>query len=298
MGKAGSIHMLKKGAHRGESRAPRAASITSSGENATWTAEISGAFRHHAQSPADFPAVGDWVALEPCAGERKGGHSRPYCHGGAHLSARQPGTVTEAQVAAANVDAVFLVAGLDGDYNVRRIERYLAAAYESGAAPVIVLNKADLCGDIAQIVEEVQAIAFGVPVFAVSAVEEDGAESLRPFAVSGQTVAFLGSSGVGKSSLINALLGEARQQVSEVRADDSRGRHTTTHRELIPVPGGGVLLDTPGMRELQLVGHGRRPRTCVCRYRGLGGRLPFPGLHPCQRARLRGPGGSRYWRAR
>jgi ribosome biogenesis GTPase len=136
--------------------------------------------------------------------------------------------------------------------NPRRIERYLTAAWESGAAPVVVLNKADVAEDPDACAAEIESVSPGVPVVAVSAREEANLEALRPWLVAGRTVALLGSSGVGKSTLVNALLGEKRQDTGAVRADDSRGRHTTTHRELIPLPGGAVLLDTPGMRELQL----------------------------------------------
>jgi ribosome biogenesis GTPase len=155
-------------------------------------------------------------------------------------------------VVAANVDTVFLIAGLDHDFNPRRIERYLALAFESGAAPVVVLNKADLVGDVEARIAEIEATAFGVPVVAVSAQERFGLEALEPWLKPGQTVALLGSSGVGKSTLVNALLGGERQATTAVRESDSRGRHTTTYRELVPLPAGALLLDTPGMRGLKL----------------------------------------------
>jgi ribosome biogenesis GTPase len=153
-------------------------------------------------------------------------------------------------VVAANVDTVFLVSGLDGDFNLRRIERYLAAAWESGAAPVILLNKSDLAGDVEGRIAEVERIAIGTPVIALSALEGRGLEALAPWLAPGRTVALLGSSGVGKSTLVNALLGAERQPTRAVRDSDSRGRHATSRRELVPLPGGALLLDTPGMRAL------------------------------------------------
>lgn len=215
-------------------------------------AGLAGRLRHEARSRAELPAVGDWVAARARAGAtavivavlpRTSAFVRKVA-----------GETTEEQVVAANVDTVFLVAGLDGDFNLRRIERYLAAAWESGASPVLVLNKADLAGDLQARMEEVEPAAMGVPVVAVSALKGEGLEALSPWLEPGRTVALLGSSGVGKSTLINALLGSQRQMTGAVRADDSRGRHITARRELVPLPGGALLLDTPGMRELQLWG--------------------------------------------
>jgi ribosome biogenesis GTPase len=150
------------------------------------------------------------------------------------------------------VDTVFLVSGLDRDFNLRRIERYVVTSREGGTSPVVVLNKADLCDDLATVVEEVSRVAAGVPIHAVSSRTLAGLDALGPYLSRGHTVALLGSSGVGKSTLINALLGEDRQRTHEVRAKDSRGRHTTSNRELVVLPQGGLLIDTPGMRELQL----------------------------------------------
>ena len=213
-------------------------------------AVLAGRFRHEALRRADLPAVGDWVM------------ARAEAHGPAAIVALLPragaftrkvaGETTEEQVVAANIEAVFLVCGLDGDFNPRRIERYVAAAWESGAQPVVVLNKADLAEDRDARLAETIAVCPGVPVLALSALDGSGLDALSPWLVPGHTVALLGSSGVGKSTLANALLGEARLATGDVRAEDSRGRHTTTHRELVPLPGGAWLLDTPGMRELQL----------------------------------------------
>jgi ribosome biogenesis GTPase len=166
------------------------------------------------------------------------------------LAATDHGQTIE-QVVAANVDVVFLVAGLDGDLNLRRLERYLALGWESGATPVIVLTKADLCEDVETLRYEVESVAVGVSVHAVSNVTGDGVDELRAYLTDGRTVAALGSSGVGKSSLVNRLAGEELMAIGDVRAD-GRGRHTTTNRQLLLLPDGGLFLDTPGMRELRL----------------------------------------------
>ncbi len=160
---------------------------------------------------------------------------------------------SRAQVVAANVDLVFAVCGLDADFNVHRIERYLARIWASGARPLVILNKADICEDTAARVAEVERHAFGVPVHSISALRSEGIEAVRACIHDGMTVALVGSSGAGKSTLVNALLGEERMRTGEVRAADGRGCHVTTHRQLVLLPGGGLLLDTPGMRELQLL---------------------------------------------
>jgi ribosome biogenesis GTPase len=167
------------------------------------------------------------------------------------ISRKAAWLATEEQVLAANIDVVFLVAGLDGDLNLRRLERYLATVWNSGADPVVVLSKADLCDDVAGAVAAVEAIAAGVPIHVASGLTGEGVDGLRAYTTRNRTVALLGSSGVGKSTLINHLRGEDVQAVAAVRSD-GRGRHTTTTRELVRLPGGGLLLDTPGMRELQL----------------------------------------------
>lgn len=224
------------------------------GETGELTAEVSGRLRHDARSHSALPAVGDWVAVELRPDAEAVIHAvlpRKSC-----FSRKKAGTVTEEQVIAANLDRVLLVSGLDGgrNFNVARIERYLTLARESGVAPVIVLNKADLCEDVASCVARVAPVAAGVPVHVTSALTCLGLDGLRGEIAPGQTVAFLGPSGVGKSSLINDLLGEDRLPVGEVRPVDVKGRQTTTWRELITLPGGGLVIDTPGIRELQMWG--------------------------------------------
>ncbi|CEG27539.1 ribosome-associated GTPase [Bacillus sp. B-jedd] len=213
--------------------------------------EVSGKLAFSASSREDFPAVGDWVVLSARGAEGKG-----TIHGiiprFSKFSRKAAGETAEEQIVAANIDTVFLVNSLNDDLNLRRIERYLLLAWESGANPVIILSKADLCGDVARKVSEVETVAPGVPIIAVSAEMNEGLEKLKPYLEPGKTVALLGSSGVGKSTLTNTLLGENKQEVKQIREDDDKGRHTTTHRELILLPNGAVLIDTPGMRELQL----------------------------------------------
>ena len=215
------------------------------------SAVVTGKLRFNASGPADLPAVGDWVAISIPAGENKA-QIHAVLPRRSKFSRKAAGAPTKEQVVAANIDTVFLVQGLDGDFNTRRIERYLVAAYESNARPVIVLNKADLCNDVVGRIREVESLAFEIPVHAISSLDGHGVEQLDKYIGRGLTVAFLGSSGVGKSTLINRLIGENIQKTAQVRESDNRGRHTTTHRELIVLKSGGVLIDTPGMRELQL----------------------------------------------
>lgn len=168
------------------------------------------------------------------------------------ISRKVAGPTQEEQIVASNVDTLFLVSALNDDFNVRRMERYLIMAWNSGANPVILLTKADLCTDAELKMAEMQQAAPGVPVHVVSALLGDGREELQPYIGSGQTVALTGSSGCGKSTMVNWLSGRNLQLTQDVREGDSRGRHTTTHRELFVLPDGGIIVDTPGMRELQL----------------------------------------------
>ncbi len=238
---AGRVAMQHKGAY------------TLYAEHGELRGEVTGKMLHLAEGAQDLPAVGDWVALSV----------RPQ-EGAATIHAilprrsqfvrRAAGEKEEAQVIASNIDHVFLVMGLDANHNLQRLERYLVLAWESGAGPVIVLNKADLCEDLDRRKQEVEEIALGVTVLVMSAKEHQGVEAMREFLQAGKTGALLGSSGVGKSTLVNQLVGAEKQKIKEVRETDGRGRHATTHRELILLPAGGLLIDTPGMRELQLWG--------------------------------------------
>ena len=219
-------------------------------------AHVAGRLRHEVDWQVGLlPAVGDWVAAAVAPGESAATIQAvlPRRTKFSRQAAAGPSDLTEEQVLAANVDTVFLVSGLGSDLNARRLERYLTMGWESGAEPVIVLTKADLVGDdeAAHALGEVESIAFGAPVHAVSGVTGAGVGSLDAYLRLGRTIALLGSSGVGKSTLVNHLSGREVLATQAVRAD-GRGRHTTTHRELVPLPGGALLLDTPGMRELQL----------------------------------------------
>jgi ribosome biogenesis GTPase len=209
-------------------------------------AELAGRLRHN----DEHPAVGDWVAVAARADESRGRIEALLPRRSAFVR-KTAWAETKPQVVAANVDVVFVVCGLDLNFNVRRLERYLTLAWESGAQPVVLLTKADLCDDVDSRRLEVESVAFGVPVHAVSAPHGDGVETVRGYVPAGRTAALLGSSGVGKSTLVNALVGEELLATQDIR-EDGRGRHTTTHRQLVPLPGGGLVLDTPGMRELQL----------------------------------------------
>ena len=222
---------------------------------AEFLAEVSGRFRHQAESPLAYPAVGDWVAVRTPQGATSGmGEARARIHGvlprTSQFARKAAGLRTEPQVVAANVDTVFLVSALDGDWNPRRIERYLAAALESGARPVLVLNKTDCCEDLTACLAEVGEVALGVAAHPVCALTGNGLGELERYLRAGETVSLIGSSGVGKSTLVNRLLGHEAQRTAEVRASDDRGRHTTTHRELFLAAGGALIIDTPGMREL------------------------------------------------
>ncbi len=212
-------------------------------------AETTGALRFSA-SDSERPVTGDWVAariVEP---------GRALIHAvlarRSMVSRRSAGKRHREQPLAANIDVVFIVCGLDADFNLRRLERYMTLARQSGVEPVVVLSKADLCGDIELRVSEVRAISGGADVVAVSALRGIGVDSVALLLGGGKTAALLGSSGAGKSTLVNALLGQELQSTRPVRESDGRGRHTTTRRDLIPLPGGGALIDTPGLRELQL----------------------------------------------
>ena len=224
--------------------------------------EVSGKFRHEISGRADFPAVGDWVLASTRSSEGRATIHR-VLNRKSKFSRKIAGKKTEEQIVAANVDVVFLVSSLNSEFNLRRIERYVSLAWESGATPVIVLNKCDLCENAGGLRREAEAAAIGVRVILASALRGDGIAELRrlmqgePEGMPGRampavTAALLGSSGVGKSSLINAILQTKLLDTGAVREGDDKGRHTTTTRHLIVASGGGVLIDTPGMRELQL----------------------------------------------
>lgn len=218
-------------------------------EDSEFIAEISGKIRHNSADLSDYPAVGDFVMADrdnDLSGNAIIHHILPRK---STFIRRAAGTGSDVQVIAANIHTVFICMSLNNDFNLRRLERYLAIAWDSGATPVIVLTKSDLCDELPVKLIEIENTAIGADIVVTSTMTDDGYTSVLKYITPGQTVAFIGSSGVGKSSLINRLIGEDRIKTSEIRQDD-RGRHTTTRRELIIIPSGGAVIDTPGMREL------------------------------------------------
>jgi ribosome biogenesis GTPase len=225
--------------------------LTPEGEKA---ARIKGVLRRDAETWAEMPTVGDWVVIGPQVGETLW-HIHKVLERRTRLIRKSKGTRTVPQVIAANVETIVIVMGMTEDYNIRRLERYLVIVRESGARPVIVLNKADLIDDEelrAALEFEVRDSAPQAEVHVVSALHEEGIEEVRSLLQPGGTVIFVGSSGAGKSTLINAILGEERQATGDVRRGDGKGRHTTTTREMFVIPGHGSIIDSPGIREIQL----------------------------------------------
>jgi ribosome biogenesis GTPase len=209
-------------------------------------AELAGRMRQG----GDWPTVGDWVAVQSLAKSR--GLVHHVLPRKSKISRKAPGKQTQEQVLAANLDTVFMVTSCNDDHSLRRIERYLTMIWESGARPVVLLNKSDLTDDLSGFVQGTEAGSLGVAVHAICALRDDGLDPMRPYLDRGMTVALIGSSGVGKSTIVNRLMGEEVQGVREVRGDDAKGRHTTRSRQLFLIPGGALILDTPGLRELAL----------------------------------------------
>ena len=216
-------------------------------KNESKQAQVSGKFRYDAKTVSDFPAVGDYIMADVSNPDMAVIHN--VLPRTSVFIRKAAGKTNTEQVVAANIDTVFLCMSLNNDFNLRRLERYLTAAWESGAVPVVLLTKADLCDDTAAKIAQVESSAVGVDIIRTSVIEQDGYDQIKPYLKPGKTLAFVGSSGVGKSTLINHLLGEQRLETNGLRNDD-KGRHTTTHRELMILPCGAMVIDTPGMREL------------------------------------------------
>jgi ribosome biogenesis GTPase len=220
-------------------------------EGEEWEAMVAGRLKHRVAHRAELPVVGDWVVVRRRPGEDRASIVAVLPRASA-FSRKEAGDLTGQQVVAANIDVVFIVTALDADFSPRRVERYLLLTREGGARPVVLLTKPDLCVEVARAVVEMTAVLGDAPLHVVNPRTAEGLEAVRGYVDVGRTAALLGSSGVGKSTIVNRLVGQDVRRTQEVRATDAKGRHTTTHRELILLPGGGVLVDTPGMREVQL----------------------------------------------
>ncbi|MFC6314725.1 MULTISPECIES: ribosome small subunit-dependent GTPase A [Lapidilactobacillus] len=223
--------------------------LTAHGEAA---AEVSGKLVFQATDPTDFPAVGDWVLLDRADDQHGNAIIQQILPRTSALARQAAGNESKGQMIAANIDQIFICMSLNADFNLRRLERYLTIAWDSQAQPVVVLTKADLCDDLADKIAQVAAISIGVDIITCSSENGQGFSEIQQALSAGTTGAFIGSSGVGKSTLINRLLGQDKLATKAIRADDAKGRHTTTHRELFLLPDGGLVIDTPGMRELQI----------------------------------------------
>lgn len=215
-------------------------------------ASVSGKLAYHADDQTSFPAVGDWVMIDRV--DRSTGNAiiHHILRRKSVLARQAAGTENAGQVIAANIDTIFICMSLNADFNIRRIERYLTITWDSMATPVIVLTKSDLCIDLPEKLDEIASVSMGVDVISCSSENGDGYEAINAYVGQGKTIAFVGSSGVGKSTLINRLMGQDLLATKNIREDDDKGRHTTTHRQLLLLPNGGIVIDTPGMRELQI----------------------------------------------
>ncbi len=215
-----------------------------------YQAVVSGRFFHDLESKSAFPVIGDWVLVKDSLIKGVLPRQNALSRGASGYRGNHEASPNEEQMIAANIDTVFIVCGLDGDYNIRRIERYLTLVYGSGCNPVIILNKCDLCDEVQNIVDDVESVAFGVGVHLVSAKKGIGIEKIETYLTPGKTVALIGSSGVGKSTIVNMMAGVDIRETSEVRGSLDRGVHTTTQRDLIRLSAGGMIIDNPGLREI------------------------------------------------
>ncbi|MBB6714867.1 ribosome small subunit-dependent GTPase A [Clostridium gasigenes] len=222
--------------------------ITEYGE--LW-AEVSGKFKFKAFGTESFPAVGDWVMVDRISDDSGNAIIHHVLRRKSSFERTVAGNRSDIQIVATNIDIVFICMALNDDFNIRRLERYLSIAWDSMATPVIVLTKSDLCDDVQEKLLEVETVAIGVDVSVTSSINEDGYDSIKSYIMENKTVAFIGSSGIGKSTIVNGLMNEEILATGGLR-NDGKGRHTTTYRQLVILPNGGVVIDTPGMRELQI----------------------------------------------
>jgi len=222
--------------------------MTQDGEKSTI---LSNSFLNSINNKSEIPAVGDWVALKKNM-EVNTFHIQILLPRKNKLSRKVAGTKSEEQIIASNIDIVFIVTSLDQDFNIRRLERYLTMVNEINAQVIIILNKIDKCKDLNKYIKETEKISQKIPILTISAKKGNNIEEVIKFVKTGKTIVLIGSSGVGKSTLINQLLGYSRQAVGEVRQSDGKGRHITSSRELIMLPDGGMIIDNPGIREIQL----------------------------------------------
>ncbi|WP_352420078.1 ribosome small subunit-dependent GTPase A [Proteiniborus sp.] len=216
-------------------------------------ASVSGKMINSATGRDDYPAVGDWVILDKNSNQNDRTIIRGILERKSKFSRKVAGNSFDEQIIAANIDIAFICMSLNNNFNLRRLERYITMAWDSGARPVVLLTKADLCKDVDEKLDQTSGILFGIDVHCISCVSKSGISEVENYLEKGITVAFIGSSGVGKSTIINELLGESRQITQEVSNIGEKGRHTTTNRELVILPEGGVVIDTPGMRELHIL---------------------------------------------
>lgn len=222
-------------------------------ENGEIQAKVSGKMNYSAQGSADYPAVGDWVMVDRKVVDGDNAIIHHILSRKSLFERKAAGTSNQSQIVASNIDVVFITMSLNSDFNLRRVERYLAIAWDSMAMPVIVLTKSDLCSDIPEKLAQLSTVAIGVDVVVTTSLTDSGYDELLKYVGKGKTAAFIGSSGVGKSTLVNRLLNKEVLVTGGIR-DDDKGRHTTTHRQLLILPCAGVVIDTPGMREIQIEG--------------------------------------------